>query len=204
MELTRYISVAQRRPLTLDESQAHLLPLLEPLFLIDTHMFFEERVHLFKLALALPEGFVACEIGSYLGASTAFLAAAASLRGGHVHAVDTWQNDAMPHEPAESTFERFQENTQKFQQFITTHRGQAAALKDEVPAIDLLFIDGDHSYEGTKANLTDYAGKLKPRGVLVLHDFTYATVSRAVRDSFKPDSLGDLGQVNSLQAFRVK
>jgi len=203
MEHTRYISVTHRRALSVGESDAHLLPLLEPLFLIDTHMYFEERIHLFKLALALREGFVACEIGSYLGASTSFLAAAASLRKGHVHAVDTWQNDAMPHEPVENTFERFQENTRPFQHLITIHRGRADAVKDEVPAVDLLFIDGDHSYEATKVNLADYAGKLKPGGVLALHDFTYETVSRALRDTFKLETLGDLGRVLSLQALRV-
>ena len=195
--------MVQRRFVTVKEPEAVLLDLIEPLFLIDTHMSFEERLQLFRLAWSLPQGFVACEIGSYLGASTAFLAAAASRKCGQVHAIDTWQNDAMRCEPTEDTFQRFEENTKPFRNFITTHRGRAEAVKDQIPPVDLLFIDGDHSYEGTKANLIDYAGKIKPGGILALHDITYDGVKRAVQDTFQPHAWIDLGIVDSLQSFRV-
>lgn len=186
-----------------DGREAYIFPLLEPLFMIDTHMSFEERLKLFMLAATLPGGFVACEVGSYVGASTCFLAAAATLRQGHVHAIDTWTNDAMPGEPVEDTWARFADNTERFRLWITAHRGVARQMKDRVPQVDLLFLDGDHSYEGTLADLTDYAPKLKPGGILAMHDFTYDTVRAATSDYFRSRPKEDLGITASLQAFRL-
>jgi predicted O-methyltransferase YrrM len=205
MLVERFVSVVQRRNLGIDESEAFLFPILEPLFRIETHMSFDERLCLFGLTWQLlPKGFVVCEVGSYYGASTAFMAAAASLKSGHVHAVDTWKNDAMGHEPIEDTYERFMANTSRFRDVITTHRGRAEQLSDQVPTVDLLFIDGDHSYENTKAHLMLYGPKTKPGGLLVLHDFGYETVRRAVQDSFAAGALLDLVAVESLKAFRLR
>jgi cephalosporin hydroxylase len=36
--------------------------------------------------------------------------------------------------------------------------------------LDLLFIDGDHSYEGVKADFVDYGPLVRPRGLIVFHD----------------------------------
>jgi predicted O-methyltransferase YrrM len=203
MRLDRSILMVQRRVVTVKESEAALFELIEPLFMIDTHMSLEERLHLFRLAWSLPSRFVACEIGSYVGASTAFLATAASRKGGHVHAVDTWQNDAMGCEPPRDTFGLFQENTRPLRNFITTHRGRAEQLKDQIPPVNLLFLDGDHSYAATKANLDDYAAKIKRGGILAVHDIHYDDVQRAVRNAFQSDTWVDIGVVDSLQSFRV-
>jgi len=184
-------------------SEGYVLLLIEPLFMIDTHMAFEERLKLFVQAMALPAGFVACEVGSYVGASTSFLAAAASLRQGHVHAVDTWKNDAMEHEPVEDTWQKFVDNTERFRLWITAHRGVASQMKDRVPAVDLLFLDGDHSYEGTLADLRGYVPKIKPGGILAMHDFAYDTVRTAANDYFKDRPKQDLGLTASLQIFRL-
>jgi predicted O-methyltransferase YrrM len=201
---SKFVRVVQRRLLGGEDSEAYLLPLLEPLFMIDTHMTFEERLRLFGLALSLRTGFVACEVGSYLGASTCFLAAAASLRQGHVHAVDTWMNDHMAHEPAEDTWQRFGENTDRFRLWITPHRGMAREVKDRVPQVDLLFLDGDHNYDGTLEVLTDFAPKLNPGGILAMHDFTYDTVKEAAGVYLTNRQTEDLGLTDTLRAYRLK
>jgi predicted O-methyltransferase YrrM len=202
-QLAKFVRVVQRRKILVEEVQGFILPLIEPLFMIDTHLSFEERAHLFGLTTQLPQHFVACEIGSYLGSSTAFLAAAASYKHGHVHAVDTWQNDAMgPDEPVEDTWLRFLENTDRFRTWITPHRGWARDVKDRVPLVDMLFIDGDHSYEGTLENLQDFVPKLKPRAVVAMHDFDYASVTAAMKDYFKDREIEDLGLVQRLKGFR--
>jgi cephalosporin hydroxylase len=36
--------------------------------------------------------------------------------------------------------------------------------------LDLLFIDGDHSYDGVKADFVNYSPLLRPGGLIVLHD----------------------------------
>lgn len=40
----------------------------------------------------------------------------------------------------------------------------------EIGEIDVLFIDGDHTYEGCMNDLTNWYSKLKPNGHLILHD----------------------------------
>jgi predicted O-methyltransferase YrrM len=201
-QFSRFVRVVQRHLLTAEVAQGHIVPLIEPLFMIDTHLTFQERLQLFDLSTRLPHGFVACEIGSYMGASTSFLAAAASLKQGHVHAVDTWLNDAMPGEREEDTWQQFLENTDRFRNWITPHRGLARAVKDRVPPFDMLFIDGDHSYEGTLADLQDFAPKLKPGAVVAMHDFDYDSVQAAMRDYFKDREIEDLGLTQRLKAFR--
>jgi predicted O-methyltransferase YrrM len=37
-------------------------------------------------------------------------------------------------------------------------------------ALDLLFVDGDHTYEGVKQDVADYAPLVRPGGIIVLHD----------------------------------
>ncbi len=196
-----FVSVVQRRPLKIE---ARLLPALEPLFLIQTHMSFEERIRLFQVALTLPEQFVACEIGSYLGASSCFLAAAATFRGGYLHCVDTWQNEAMGLELPEDTFARFCENTYQYRHFLSAHRGVAANLMAQIPDnLDLVFVDGDHSYEAVMSDLTNYVPKIKPGGVLALHDYNFETVRNACADFMRVRPLEDKGCVHTLQMFQV-
>jgi predicted O-methyltransferase YrrM len=203
-QLSKYMRVVQRRKVDCAASEGHVFPLLEPLFMIDTHMTFEERLKLFTLGTSLPVGFVACEIGSYFGASTSFLAAAASLRQGHVHAVDTWKNHAMPDEPVEDTWDRFLENIDCFRNWITPHRGVAREVKDGVPQFDMLFIDGDHSYEGTLGDLRDFVPKLNKGGIVAMHDFGYDGVRQAMSDYFKDRPIEDMGLTHTLNAFRPK
>jgi predicted O-methyltransferase YrrM len=201
--IQKFISVVHRRRLAIDSSKADTLSLIEPLFAIDTHMSFEERCHFFEMATSLPGGFVACEIGSYLGASTCFLAAAARIRRGHVHAVDTWKNDAMPDEPVEDTWERFLQNTAPFREFITAHRGAASSVRDRVPAVHLLFIDGDHSHAGTLAHLVDYVPKILPGGLLAMHDFDMESVRTATREYFADRPPQPVARCASLQVFKL-
>jgi predicted O-methyltransferase YrrM len=203
-QISRFIRVVQRRLVNYKVEEGHILPLIEPLFMIDTHLTYDERMALFSLGLSLPTGFVACEIGSYVGASTSFLVAAACLRQGHVHAVDTWKNDAMHVEPVEDTWNRFLDNTDRFRNWITPHRGMAREVKDRVPNFDFLFIDGDHSYEGTLENLRDFIPKLNEGGVVTMHDVHQETVQNAISSYFSERQTEDLGMTHSLKTFRPK
>ncbi|MCI3281053.1 class I SAM-dependent methyltransferase [Synechococcus sp. PCC 6717] len=59
-------------------------------------------------------------------------------------------------------------NLKHYVQFIN-------ARSDEVTIeglVDLIFIDGDHSYEGCKADVFNYVPwYLRPRGYFILHDY---------------------------------
>lgn len=54
--------------------------------------------------------------------------------------------------------------------------------------IDLLFIDGDHSYEGARADLLDYRELVRPGGLIAFHDIVPED----------PDGTGDSGGVPTL------
>ena len=45
---------------------------------------------------------------------------------------------------------------------------------------DYIFIDGDHSYEGTKGDMMLYYSKLKPGGIFAGHDINLQSVQQAV------------------------
>src|SRR5206468_472774 len=138
-------------------------------------------------------------------ASASFLAAAASLREGHVHCVDTWHNEAMSVEPLEDTFARFQANTHRFRHFLTSHRGRADQQAVDVPdGLDLLFLDGDHASEAVASDLTPYAPKVKPGGLVVLHDYNFASVSQATDVYFAGRSVLDRGLVHALKVFQLQ
>jgi predicted O-methyltransferase YrrM len=154
---------------------------IRQLFAIPTHMTTAERLALLQAALNLQPGFSIVEVGSYLGASTAFMAYAASSKGGVVHAIDTWQNESMGGEGLRDTFAEFHANTQPFAHFIVPHRGRSEDVaKKEAPiACDMLFIDGDHHVEAVIADLQHWLPSLKPGGLLAMHDIDHADVKQA-------------------------
>lgn len=161
-----------------------MTPFAKHLFGIPTHMTFQERLLLFQTAMNLPLGFSVLEIGSYLGASTAFLGFAAMHRQGVVHAVDPWTNDAMGAEGERDTWGEFRRNTEPFEFFITAHRGRSAevhARESTIPC-HMLFIDGDHSYEACSTDLRLWLPSLAPNGVLAMHDIDSPDVKRAFDD----------------------
>lgn len=155
-------------------------PFVKHLFGIPTHMTMQERLVLLQTAIALPMGFAVVEVGSYLGASTAFLGFAALHRAGIVHAIDPWTNDAMGAEGGRDTFTEFRTNTAPFEHFITAHRGTSVEVYARGPiACDLLFIDGDHRYPAVVADLRTWVPALKPGGILAMHDIDAPSVKQA-------------------------
>lgn len=154
---------------------------------IPSHITARERATLNRLARGKK---VIVEIGSYLGASAAALAAANSDPGVRVYCIDTWGNDAMS-EGKRDTFSEFERNTQEYCDRIIPLRGlsrdQAPLVASREPQIDLLFIDGDHSYEGVLADWENYGAMLRSGSVVVFHDYGWASgVKRVVVDRVLP------------------
>ena len=48
-----------------------------------------------------------------------------------------------------------------------------AQVKEMMPEVDLLFIDGDHTYPGTLQDWEMYSPLVRPGGLVVFHDIAY-------------------------------
>jgi len=75
-------------------------------------------------------------------------------------------------------FDLFQRNVReaRVDAFIRPVRGPSLAVAQawQGPPLDLIFIDGDHSYEGASGDARVAASKVKPGGYLVFNDFAHA------------------------------
>lgn len=141
---------------------------------IPTHTKKSEREALFNLAASLPAGSSVLEIGSYLGASTCYLAAGAAQINGHLYCVDTWQNETMP-DGLKDTYSEFCQNTSAFQKYITPLRKKSSEITagDFEHPIALVFLDGDHSYEAVSGDYKIVSPFLAANAILAFHDHVY-------------------------------
>lgn len=125
---------------------------------------------LYAIARAMP-GASGLEIGVHDGTSTLALLKGVSERGsdqspGHLTSID---EVSVP--CAEALVDRF-----GLRPWWTLRKGNSHTLLKEMisggmrASFDFAFVDGDHSYEGAKADIEDVAQLLKPEGVLLTHD----------------------------------
>lgn len=157
---------------------------------------------LYKLAAACPYGTVALEIGSYLGASSCYLAAGLARVNGSLICVDTWQNETMP-EGERDTFAEFQKNTNGAKHRIATIRKRSEEITDDEirSPLNLVFIDGDHSYAGVKKDFECVQKWLAEDGIIAFHDFSHPNfegVSRVIGEALASGRWMITGQVDTL------
>jgi MMP 1-O-methyltransferase len=159
------------------------LPLL-PYASIDGWLTVDEAITLFELSRALPHEAPLCvEIGSWQGKSSVCLGR--GLLGKFeprlccIDPFDASSADASATEydtraqsigPLRSAFEANLQHA-GVRELVDVRQGlshqQAAGFRD---SIDLLFLDGDHSYAAVKQDFLDWARKIRPGGFLVMHD----------------------------------
>jgi predicted O-methyltransferase YrrM len=157
---------------------------------------------LHDLAAAAPPNATAVEIGSYLGASTCYLAAGLARGGGRIICVDTWNNETMP-EGERDTFAEFTRNTRPVADRIAVVRKRSDLLGDgDIPVpIHLAFIDGDHAYEAVRRDFEIIAGRLAPNGIIAFHDFgdaSFPGVTRVVGEALASGRWVQRGFVRTL------
>jgi len=134
------------------------------------------------VSLLLPKSTI-FEIGSHLGASACFMAAAAKENKSLVTCVDTWDNRAMPEkDKGIDSKKEFAKNTKIFieDDVLTPIVGFSSEIAKDFylytpfsnsPMINLLFIDGDHSYEGVTADIEPWIPLCAPGCIVVFHDY---------------------------------
>jgi predicted O-methyltransferase YrrM len=129
-----------------------------------------------SLARRVVEGDHVVEIGSYKGKSTRFLLAAlVRKKESKLFAVDTWKQKII--DQRETPYDEFRKNTREFRTRLVTVNGEStsASVLSEIRKIEpigMIFVDGDHSYENVRQEISDYLPLLKEDGFICFHDYT--------------------------------
>ena len=115
------------------------------------------------------------ELGTHHG--TSYFAFCQEIRrlglDARAHAVDTWKGDAHAGFYGEAVYEAVAFYSRAhYAGFSTLHREEFAAALPRFPdgSVDLLHIDGLHSFEAVAADFEAWLPKLSRRGVVLLHD----------------------------------
>ncbi len=171
---------------------------------IHTFTTVDELIQLHEIAVACPQKANVVEIGSYLGASTSYIAGGLSGKKAIIYCIDTWQNETMP-DGIKDTYKAFSNNLAKSTQEIIKIRKKS----DEVTATDLpdhvdfAFIDGDHSFKSAQNDVQLLEPLMAKNSVLAFHDALYFQgVSQIIGDVLKRGNWRLEGQVNNLVWLR--
>lgn len=142
------------------------------------------------------------EIGSWMGRSTTVLARHTT---GRVLAVDTWKGLPEINDMVEWTdnpdpiFTNWVYYTHHYPNIIHCRMESVSAAKRlseygividgqiiSMPAFDMVFIDGDHSYESVRDDILAWLPCVVDGGILCGHDFHHPPVRQAVTEFFGP------------------
>lgn len=117
------------------------------------------------LAAQIPAGGVIVEIGSFWGRSAGYMASAMP-EGATLFCVDRWPNMA--------DMNKFRKNIARIwlSERVAPLRGDSVEVSQtwDKP-IDLLYIDGNHTYAGVRNDFHSYAPFVKHGGLIAFHDY---------------------------------
>lgn len=133
------------------------------------------------LAACTPATGAIVEIGSFKGKSTVLLASVAAHYGlGPVVAIDPHTAPAVTDakiSPGSSTYDEFVAGlrTNQLEEQVEIHRSYSReAAKGWNRSIRLLWIDGDHTYEGAREDFELFSPFLAKSGIVAMHDALHA------------------------------
>lgn len=212
MDIAQYLEGMNR--------ETRVIQLMQSIDTVPGFLTLEEGYTLFKLAETWPIQGDTVEIGSFKGRSTCFLGSGCRMGGkGKVIAVDHFkgspEHQKGGHEETReivthgSTFSVFQNNIDRFQLGDTV--APLSGSSQEVSNIyggkaRMLFIDGDHSYQGTKADYQAWESRVQTHGIICFHDYQNSHyldgVTRFIDTEILPsDRLKHLYRAGSLMVF---
>ena len=136
-----------------------------------------QLAYLFMLAMLAPDG-IAVECGVYQGGSL-FAWAQARIGRGRIIAVDSYM---PPRWERELIIFREQIVARKLNGQIDLLRMSSWDAPNSLPDnVAFCFIDSDHSADGFPSDLEAWPRKIKPGGILVLHDYDVANPNVVVK-----------------------
>ena len=138
----------------------------------------------------LQKQLIVLEIGSYRGESTEILLKTGLVE--HITCVDLWQND-YDNDDAASYTTPIPEIEKQFDERLNIYsnvkkiKGNSNDIHSEFDneSFDLVYIDGDHRYEGCKNDIINFLPKVKNGGFIAGHDGHHPPIMRAIRDTIE-------------------
>ena len=98
-----------------------------------------------------------------------------------LHLVDVWDSDRYNTGKRRHVEQRFTREIANGSVVIDIGLSTDVAEKFPDALFDWIYIDTDHSYKTTKAELDLYASKVKPKGIIAGHDYIVGNWDGAVR-----------------------
>ena len=158
---------------------------------------------IFKELISSVKPRVILEIGSWKGQSAINMATICKGLGldTRIYCIDTWlgavefmtaspddkERDLMKIDGYPMVYHEFMKNIREshVDDMITPVPNTSLIASFVVPDADLIYIDGDHSYESVMQDIAVYTKKLNPGGVIFGDDYSvFEGVKRAVDQSF--------------------
>ncbi len=172
------------------------------------HLGENEARFLGLLAACVPAKGTIVEIGSFKGRSTVMLAKVASHYGlGPIVAIDPHNSPILLDHQANEEATSYKDFLESIQTAgVSNHVEPHLAYSTDVAnswsrPIRLLWIDGDHTYEGAKKDLDGFFPHLVPLGVVAFHDALNefpGPIRVFVEDVLRSDRFGPAGFVHSI------
>lgn len=136
------------------------------------------------------------EVGCFEGRSTR---AMADNSDGIIYAIDTWSGELKDSQGYleeivdDNTLNKFINNTIGLRASVMVCRGTFEEFHRKLGRADFIFLDADHSYEGTKRDIELALEHIKPGGIIAGHDYRkcWPGVMRAVDELLGSTTLVD-------------
>ncbi|MGH7197662.1 MAG: class I SAM-dependent methyltransferase [Candidatus Omnitrophota bacterium] len=160
---------------------------------------FDEAAYLFKLVRSLnnPQ---CVEIGRFKGGSTLLIASA--MRGGMLFSIDLHVTLDKEGAQRDSELEEMLRKTD-LNGRVSLIVGDSRTYDNRSLSVDFLWIDGDHSYQGVRADFEHWIGALRPGGHVLFHDdhIGQPGVQRFMRELEREKSLDKINAPGSMAHF---
>lgn len=174
-----------------------------------------EQQTLMLYAAQVPNGGIIVEIGGEYGMSASLFAKAAS-EGVDIVTIDLFPGDLKARHISNLAEAGFKNCTHPIEGNSPEVAAKWPELTPGEELLDLLFIDGDHSYEGAAADIAGWIPYVKLGGTVIFHDATPPTnltphplhheVNRAIEEWIaKPgsDTWKELASVDTMRIFQL-